>query len=75
MVKFERSDDFFETWIPVTREVAETELAAYYPWSEEIIGLLEASARATAPEPSGCVCTARSAYRATVAGGGDEQEE
>lgn len=74
-MKFERSDDFFETWIPITREVAETELAAYYPRHEEVIELMESSARATAPEPSSCVCTAQSAYRATVAGGGDEQEE
>jgi len=80
-MEFERSDDFFETWTPITRAVAEAELAAYYPKYKEVISLLEDSAKATAPEPGGVIYTDKAVYRATVTatvggnGSGDETEE
>ena len=73
---FERTDDFFETWTPITRVEAEAELAAYYPRYKEVISLLETSAQHNALEPSGVIYTDVAAYRvtvtATVGGNGKE---
>ena len=55
-----------EKWVPINRALAETELGSHYTNPAHVIAQLEASAKAAAPEPGGCIFTPQAVYRATV---------
>ena len=67
-----------EKWVPINRALAETELGSHYTNPAHVIAQLEASAKAAAPEPGGCIFTPQAVYRATVTatvGGNGSGEE
>lgn len=75
MIVYERKIDGSETWEIINRETVKDELGFWYTdGGDRIMEKMETSAHVATPKSSKKFFTPQSAYRATVAGGGDKQE-
>ena len=74
-----------DEWQQIALPQLKAQLTRFYPNSAEVLALMEASARANAPQPGGVITTPITFYRAQVtapapgavtgAGGGNEGDE